>query len=64
VGTRNGAATLGLGSEVGSLKVGKKADLIVLRARRPHLVPALRIVSGWIRNGQTSDAESVMVDGR
>lgn len=63
-GTRNGAAALGPGADVGSLEVGKKADLIVLDARRPHLVPALRIVSGWIHNGQAGDVESVMVDGR
>ena len=63
-GTRNGAAALGLGADVGSLEVGKKADLVILDARRPHLVPALRIVSAWIHNGQAGDVESVMVDGR
>jgi 5-methylthioadenosine/S-adenosylhomocysteine deaminase len=63
-GTRTRAAALGLGTDVGSLEVAKKADLIVLDARRPHLVPALRIVSGWIHNGQAGDVESVMVDGR
>ena len=63
-GTRNGAAALGWGGEAGSLEVGKKADLIILDARRPHLVPTLRIVSGWIHNGQAGDVESVMVDGR
>src|SRR5262249_56710110 len=59
-GTRNGAAALGSGGEVGSLEVGKKADLIVLDARRPHLVPTLRIVSGWIHNGQAGDGGSRM----
>ena len=63
-GTRHGANALGLGTDVGSLEVGKKADLIVLDARRPHLVPTLRIVSGWIHNGQAGDVQSVMVDGR
>jgi 5-methylthioadenosine/S-adenosylhomocysteine deaminase len=47
-----------------AVEVGKKADLIVLDARRPDLVPTLRIVSGWIHNGQAGDVESVMVDGR
>jgi 5-methylthioadenosine/S-adenosylhomocysteine deaminase len=61
--TRNGAKALGV-PETGSLEVGKKADLIVLNARRPHLVPALRIVSSWVHNGQAGDVESVMVDGR
>lgn len=63
-GTRNGATALGWGAEVGSLEVGRKADLVILDARRPHLVPALRIVSAWIHNGQAGDVESVMVDGR
>ena len=49
---------------LGSLAVGKKADLLVLDTQRIHLVPAVRIVSAWIHNGQGSDIESVMVDGR
>ncbi len=49
---------------LGSLAVGKKADLIVLDTRRAHLVPAGRILSAWIHNGQPSDIESSMVDGR
>ena len=51
-------------SVLGSLEVGKKADLIVLDTQRAHLVPAGRIVSAWIHNGQPSDIESVMVDGQ
>jgi len=49
---------------LGSLEVGKKADIIVLDTRRTHLVPAGRILSAWIHNGQPSDVESVLVDGR
>ena len=62
--TRHGAAALGLGAIAGSLEVGKKADLIVIDARRPHLVPTMRIVSGFVHNGQAADVASVMVDGR
>jgi 5-methylthioadenosine/S-adenosylhomocysteine deaminase len=62
--TRNGAAALGLGDRVGSLEVGKRADLVLVDARRPHLVPTLRIVSAFVHNGQAGDVESVMVDGR
>jgi 5-methylthioadenosine/S-adenosylhomocysteine deaminase len=49
---------------LGSLEVGKKADLIVLDTIKPHLAPAGRILSAWVHNGQPSDVESVMVDGQ
>jgi 5-methylthioadenosine/S-adenosylhomocysteine deaminase len=61
-------ATLGgsraVRQHTGVLAVGRKADLLVVDTQRPHLVPAMRIVSAWIHNGQPSDIESVMVDGR
>ena len=49
---------------LGSLEVGKKADLFVLDTQRAHLVPAGRILSAWVNNGQPSDIESVLVDGQ
>jgi 5-methylthioadenosine/S-adenosylhomocysteine deaminase len=52
------------GKVLGALEVGRKADLIVLDTLRAHLVPAGRIVSAWIHNGQPSDIESSMVDGQ
>ncbi len=62
--TRGGARAVQQGKVLGSLEVGKKADLLVLDTQRAHLVPAGRIVSAWIHNGQPSDIESVMVDGQ
>jgi cytosine/adenosine deaminase-related metal-dependent hydrolase len=62
--TLGGARAVRQEADLGSLEVGKKADLIVLDAYRTHLVPAGRILSAWIHNGQPSDIESVMVDGR
>jgi 5-methylthioadenosine/S-adenosylhomocysteine deaminase len=61
--TRGGARAVRQEALLGSLEVGNKADLIVLDTQRAHLVPAMRIVSAWIHNGQPSDVESVMVDG-
>jgi 5-methylthioadenosine/S-adenosylhomocysteine deaminase len=62
--TRGGARAVRQEKLLGSLEVGNKADLIVLDTQRAHLVPAMRIVSAWIHNGQPSDVESVMVDGQ
>ena len=62
--TQGGARAVRQGAQLGSLETGKKADLLVLDTRRAHLVPAMRIVSAWIHNGQPSDIESVLIDGR
>jgi 5-methylthioadenosine/S-adenosylhomocysteine deaminase len=61
--TRNGYRALGV-ADGGWLGPGSRADLIVVDLRRPHLTPALRVVSDFVHNGQASDVESVMVDGR
>ena len=62
--TQGGARAVNQEQLLGSLEIGKKADLIVLDTQQAHLVPAGRIVSAWIHNGQPSDIESVMVDGQ
>jgi cytosine/adenosine deaminase-related metal-dependent hydrolase len=62
--TRGGAQAVRQQGEIGSLEVGKKADLIVVDTQRAHLVPTMRIVSAWIHNGQPGDIEAVMVDGQ
>lgn len=62
--THGGARAVRQGQVLGVLEVGKKADLLVVDTLRAHLVPAGRIVSAWIHNGQPSDIESVMVDGQ
>ena len=59
-----GAAAVNQETDLGSLEVGKKADLLVLDTFKPHLSPSGRILSAWIHNGQPSDIESVMVDGK
>ena len=62
--TLGGARAVNQQKTVGSLEVGKKADLLVVDTLRAHLVPSGRIVSTWIHNGQPADIESVMIDGQ
>jgi 5-methylthioadenosine/S-adenosylhomocysteine deaminase len=61
--TRNGYRAFGM-ADGGWLAPGNKADLIVIDAKRAHLVPMLRAVSNFVHNGQARDVQSVMVDGR
>jgi 5-methylthioadenosine/S-adenosylhomocysteine deaminase len=62
--TINGAQALGLADELGSLKVGKKADLVVFDFRRPHLVPATNPLGNLVHTALGRDVEMVFVDGR
>ena len=62
--TQGGARAVNQSAHLGVLEVGRKADLLVVDTRRPHLVPAGRFLSAWIHNGQPADIESVMIDGR
>ena len=62
--TLGGARSVQQSKTIGSLEVGRKADILVVDTQRAHLVPAGRIVSAWIHNGQPSDIESVMIDGQ
>ncbi|MDO9478927.1 MAG: amidohydrolase family protein [Pseudohongiella sp.] len=59
-----GAFAVNLPNDIGSLEVGKKADILVLDMMKPHLTPSGRILSAWIHNGQPSDIETVMIDGK
>ncbi|HET7344167.1 MAG TPA: amidohydrolase family protein [Methylomirabilota bacterium] len=61
--TRNGYAALGV-TDGGWLAVGNRADLVVIDLKRPHLTPALRVVSDIVHNGQAGDVRDVIVDGR
>ena len=61
--TMGSASAIGMDDQVGSLEVGKKADLFIINTQKSTLVPTNRIVSAFVHNGQPSDIESVMVDG-
>ena len=62
--TQGGARAVQQDDLLGTLEVGKKADLLVVDTQRAHLVPAGRIVSALIHSGHPGDIESVMVDGQ
>jgi 5-methylthioadenosine/S-adenosylhomocysteine deaminase len=64
--TMGGARVLGLDKEVGSLEIGKRADLFLLNLRTPWLQPVRpqNIVSNIIYNANGSDVTDVIIDGR
>lgn len=63
--TINGAKALGLESEIGSIEVGKKADLILINTEENHLpVVSDNIYSLIVYSCMTNDVSDVMVDGK
>jgi 5-methylthioadenosine/S-adenosylhomocysteine deaminase len=61
--TRNGARTLGLDDEIGSIQVGRRADLIVIDRDRPHLQPGPDPYSTIAYAARADDVRLTMVDG-
>ena len=62
--TIDGARALGLEKEMGSLEVGKRADVIVIALDQPHSIPGNDIVSSLVYSAQASDVRTTMIDGR
>ena len=61
--TREGARALGLADEIGTVEVGKKADLIVLDLESARMTPRHELERTLIYAGRASDVEVVIIDG-
>ena len=55
---------MGLEAEIGSLEVGKRADVAVVSLDRLHTSPQADIVSSLVYAAEASDVRSVVIDGR
>ncbi|GKZ84819.1 hypothetical protein AnigIFM56816_010374 [Aspergillus niger] len=62
--TINGAKALGLQDSIGSLEVGKKADIVAIDARGVEMQPWFNPVSAVVYTATGRDVRFVMVDGR
>jgi 5-methylthioadenosine/S-adenosylhomocysteine deaminase len=62
--TLGGARAMGLGSEIGSLEVGKKADLVCHDTNRPEWRPLLNVANQLVWSADGRGVHSVWVDGK
>lgn len=62
--TINGAITLGLQDKIGSLEVGKKADIVMVDMKKPHLAPLHNVISHLVYSAVGGDVDTVVVDGK
>ncbi len=62
--TSGGATAIGLGDTIGSLEVGKRADLIQVAFDDVHHIPTFDVVSHLVYVTDEQDVASVIVDGK
>ena len=62
--TINGAKALGIDKEVGSIEVGKKADIIIVDINKPHLVPVENIYNTLAYHATGADVITSIIDGK
>jgi cytosine/adenosine deaminase-related metal-dependent hydrolase len=62
--TINGARCMLRESEIGSLEVGKRADLTIFDARRPEWQPLYNPIANLVYSATGKSVDTVIVDGR
>ena len=62
--TIEGARALGMDALIGSIEIGKQADIIVIDTHKPHLTPMYHPASHLVYAARGSDVETVIINGR
>jgi 5-methylthioadenosine/S-adenosylhomocysteine deaminase len=61
--TRSGARALGLEGQIGSVEVGKRADLVLIKIDAPHAAPGPDPFSAIVYAARPDDVVMTMVEG-
>jgi 5-methylthioadenosine/S-adenosylhomocysteine deaminase len=62
--TIDGAKVLGMEKLIGSLEVGKKADIIIIGLNKPHLTPLYSEYSHLVYAASGADVDTVIINGK
>ena len=62
--TIGGARALHLEKQIGSLEVGKKADLILVETAAPHATPMYNVYSSFVYAQKGADVRTVIINGK
>lgn len=61
--TLNGAKALKMNEEIGQIKVGMKADMILINNNSAHMTPQYDAVANIVYSAQASDVDTVIING-
>ncbi len=61
--TINGAKALSLEKEIGSIEIGKKADLVLWNLKTPSMWPVNNPIASFSYSANGSEADTVIIDG-
>jgi 5-methylthioadenosine/S-adenosylhomocysteine deaminase len=64
LGTVYGAKSIWQQDQIGSLKIGMKADFIAINIEQPHFYPKTDMISHLVYSGSGRDVAHVWIDGR
>lgn len=62
--TRGGAKALGLEDEIGQIKEGMRADIILVDGRKPHLTPRHNVEANLVYSASAADVTETIVNGQ
>ena len=62
--TCNSAKALGLKKDIGSIEVGKQADLIILNLNEPVIEPINNIFASIVYNCKGNNVETTIINGK
>jgi len=61
--TERGAACINMQDQIGTIEVGKKADIIALDLNKPNTTPCYDPIASLVYSGNSENVAMVMVDG-
>jgi len=64
MGTINGARSVLMENEIGSIEKGKKADIILFDRRRPEWVPLFNVINTLVYTADGKSVDTVFIDGK
>jgi len=62
--TIEGAKALLWDKQIGSIEIGKSADLAIVDFKKPHLCPLFNEISHLVYSARASDVDTVLIDGK